>query len=55
MALVIQRLQTEGMTAEEHLLSKFSRRNLQKLSNWANWDASFDAQLDAHCQAGTIG
>jgi hypothetical protein len=40
MAFVIQLLQTEGMTAEEHLLTKFSQRNLQKLSNWANWDAS---------------
>jgi hypothetical protein len=55
MTFVIQRLQTEDMTAEERLLSKFTRCNLQKLSNWADWDASFDAQLDAHCQAGTIG
>jgi hypothetical protein len=52
---VIQRLQTEGMTSAERLLTKFTRRNLQKLPNWSEWDAAFDAQLDAHCHAGTIG
>jgi hypothetical protein len=55
MASVIHRLQTEGMTEEERLLTKFTRRNLQKLTNWTDWDAAFDAQLDAHRQAGTIG
>jgi hypothetical protein len=43
------------MTPEERLLSKFTCRNLQKLPNWSGWDAAFNAQLDAHCEAGTIG
>jgi hypothetical protein len=43
------------MTPEERLLSKFTRRNLQKLPNWSKWDAAFDAQLNANCEAGTIG
>ena len=55
MSNVIHRLQTEGMTPEERRLSKFTRRNLQQLPNWSSWDAAFDTQLDAHCQAGTIG
>jgi hypothetical protein len=24
------------------------------LPNWSDWDAAFDAQLNAHCQAGAI-
>ena len=43
------------MTPEERNLNRFTRRNLQKLSNWPSWDEAFDAQLDAHCKAGTIG
>jgi hypothetical protein len=41
---VIQRLQTEG-----------THRNPRKLPYWFEWDAAFDAQLDAHCKAGSIG
>jgi hypothetical protein len=52
---VIHRLQTAGMTPEECNLSKFTHLNLQRLTNWPNWDTAFDAQLDAHCAAGTIG
>jgi hypothetical protein len=54
MSHVIHRLQTEGMTDEERVLKHFTRRNLQRLSNWPAWDAAFDAQLDAHCASGTI-
>jgi hypothetical protein len=43
------------MTPEEHNLNRFTRRNLQKLSNWSSWNEAFDAQLDAQCKAGTIG
>ena len=31
------------------------RRNLQRLENWDQWDAAFDAQLDDHNQAGVFG
>ena len=54
MTEVIHRLQTEGMTMEERRLKRFTRRNLQKLPNWPDWDAAFDAQLDAHFKMGTI-
>ena len=43
------------MTPEERCLTKFTRRNLQRLSNWSEWDEAFDAQLDAHYQAGAFG
>ena len=55
LSAVIHRLQTKGMTPEERLLSKFTCRNLQTLPNWSEWDAAFDAQLDAHHKAGAIG
>jgi hypothetical protein len=42
------------MTEEERGLKRFTRRNLQHLSNWSLWDAAFDDQLDAHRKAGTI-
>ena len=51
----MQRLQTSTMTPEERELSRFTRRNLQKLSNWTEWDAAFDAQLDAQLESGTFG
>ena len=34
---------------------KFTRKNLQKLSNWADWDAAFNAQLNAHWESGVYG
>jgi hypothetical protein len=52
---MISRLQTDCMTDEERKLTNFTRRNLQKLSNWSDWDAAFDAQLDAHFEAGALG
>jgi hypothetical protein len=42
------------MTDEEHHLKKFTHRNLQKLSNWPEWDECFDAQLDAHHASGAM-
>ena len=54
LSMVIQRLQTKAMTPEECKLSKFTRRNLQHLPNWHDWDAAFNAQLDAHLEAGAI-
>lgn len=55
MAAIIHRLQTDCMIPEERLLQSFTRRNLQKLPNWSEWDAAFDAQLDAHFAAGALG
>jgi hypothetical protein len=54
LSLVIQRLQTKAMTPEERKLLKFTRCNLQRLPNWREWDAAFNAQLDAHLEAGAI-
>ena len=55
MSELIHRLQTNDMTPEERRLKSFTRRNLQKLSNWSLWDEAFDTQLDAHFEAGTLG
>jgi hypothetical protein len=55
MTALIQRLQTDCMIPEERLLKSFTRRNLMKLPNWPEWDAAFDAQLDAHFAAGALG
>ena len=43
------------MTAKERQRKKFTRRNLQQLSNWDLWDACFDKQLDANLADGTTG
>jgi len=48
------RLQTDGMTNEERALPRFTRPRLQSLSNWPEWDACFDAQLDNHRETGAI-
>ena len=53
--LHMNRLQTAPMTDEERALKKFTRRNLQHLSNWDLWDACFDKQLDANLADGTTG
>jgi hypothetical protein len=52
---LLHRLQTDCMPDEERKLTHFTRRNLKKLSNWPEWDAAFDAQLDAHYAAGALG
>ena len=51
----IYRLQTAHMTDEERQLKSLTRCNLKRLSNWDQWDAAFDKQLDNHLKAGTIG
>jgi hypothetical protein len=51
----VSRLQSDGMTDEERDLPSFTHRRLQRLTNWPDWDAAFDAQLDAHHAAGTLG
>ena len=51
----VHRLQADAMTDEERKLTSFNRRKLQRLSNWDDWDAAFDKQLDAHHEAGTFG
>jgi hypothetical protein len=43
------------MMPKECHLTKFTQCNLQHSTNWTDWDAAFNAQLDAHCQAGAIG
>lgn len=52
---VIHRLQSDSMTPDECTLKSFTHRNLQRLPNWSDWDAAFDAQLDAHFTAGALG
>jgi hypothetical protein len=54
-SLLVNRLQTDGMTPEERALPKLTRHRLKKLSNWHVWDEAFDAQLDAHLRDGAIG
>lgn len=53
--LIVNRLQTDGMTPEERALPKLTRHRLKKLPNWSVWDEAFDAQLDAHYRDGAIG
>ena len=55
MSMIIHCLQTADMTPDERNLRHMTRRNLQRLPNWPEWDAAFDAQLDAHVTAGTFG
>ena len=51
----IRCLQTTAMTEEERALSKFSHRNLKKLSTWPEWQQAFYKQLDSHFDDGTLG
>jgi hypothetical protein len=53
--LFVNRLQTDGMTPAERILLRLTRHRLKKLSNWSDWDAAFDAQLDAHHRDGALG
>jgi len=50
----ICRLQTEQIIPKERQLKSFTRGRLKTLPNWSTWDAQFDAQLDAHHDAGTL-
>jgi hypothetical protein len=51
----IGRLQTDAMTDEERKLPSFTRSRLKRLSNWLEWDAAHNAQLDGHFDSTTIG
>ena len=51
----MRKLQNDHMTEEEKALKSFTRKNLMKLSNWSDWQAADDKQLDSHFDAGTIG
>jgi len=55
MARMVYHLQTSDMTDEEWLFMCFTHCQLRHLKNWPDWDATFDAQLDADCKAGCIG
>lgn len=51
----MRKLANDHMTPEERALPSFTRKNLQTLPNWAEWQAADDAQLENHFKAGTIG
>jgi len=53
--LEMRKLQNDYMTDEEKALKSFTRKNLMKLSNWSDWQAADNKQLDSHFNAGTIG
>ena len=53
--LEMRKLANEHMTEEEKALPAFTRPRLMKLSNWSEWQAADDKQLDQHFDAGTIG
>ena len=53
--LEMRKLSNDHMTDEEKALPSFTRRRLMKLSNWHEWQAADDKQLDSHFDAGTIG
>ena len=54
-SLLLQQLQTSGMTDKEKALKKLTWRNLKTLPNWPLWDAAFNKQLDKHAKAGVFG
>ena len=53
--LEMRKLANDHMTDEEKALPSFTRKRLMKLSNWEEWRAADDKQLDQHYNAGTIG
>ena len=53
--LEMRKLSNDHMTDEERALPAFTRKRLMKLSNWPEWQAADDKQLDQHFDAGTIG
>ena len=53
--LEMRKLSNDHMTEEERALPSFTRRRLMQLSNWHEWQAADDKQLDSHFDAGTIG
>jgi hypothetical protein len=50
----INLLQSSDMTDEEAALLNLTQQYLKTLSNWSDWDAAFDKQLDQHFQDGTL-
>ena len=53
--LEMRKLSNDHMTEEEKALPSFTRKRLMKLSNWPEWQAADDKQLNQHFDAGTIG
>ena len=53
--LEMRKLSNDHMTEEERALPSFTRRRLMQLSNWPEWQAADDKQLNQHFDAGTIG
>ena len=53
--LEMRKLANGHMTDEERALPSFTRRCLMTLSNWLEWRAADDKQLDSHFDAETIG
>ena len=51
----MRKLANDHMTDEERALPSFTRKRLMTLSNWPEWQAADDKQLDAHFDSGTIG
>ena len=43
------------MTDKEWNLKSFTQKTLKRLSNWDNWDAAFDEQLNGHHESGAFG
>jgi len=50
---LLHKLHVDGMTDEERALPRLSRKWLQTLSNWDEWDHSFDHQMDQFHEHGT--
>ena len=53
--LEMRKLSNDHMTEEEKALPSFTLKRLMRLSNWPEWQAADDKQLDQHFDAGTIG
>ena len=51
---LLARLENSHMNSEERALKSFTRKRLQGLSNWSDWDAAFDSQLDGHHDSSTL-
>lgn len=53
--LEMRQMANAHMTPEERQLKSFTRKNLMKLPNWAEWNKADRDQLDSHFDSGTIG
>ena len=45
---MVRKLSNDHMTDEEKALPSFTRRRLMTLSNWPEWQAADDKQLNQH-------